>query len=229
MRAFARFHYSLFTTCPQPAVAVARSSLRPRKSPRQARAAAMVDVIVQAAARVLSRESLAGFNTNRVAEVAGISIGSLYQYFPNKAALVAVLIEREQRQLAEAVEQCAQASAGQTLAQTLADLIDIAVDHQFGRAAFAAALDHEEQRLPLQAVLGATQQRIVIAVHGVLKRHHRALASPPSALAAADCLTITKAMVESAAQHNAPDLQALKRRVLQALQGYLLYRPPRKA
>jgi AcrR family transcriptional regulator len=186
-----------------------------------------VDVILEAAARVLSRESLAGFNTNRVAEVAGISVGSLYQYFPNKAALVAVLIEREQRLLAEAVEQFAQASAGLPLAPTLAGLIDIAIDHQFGRAAYAAALDHEERRLPLQAVLVAAQQRIVDAVHGVLKRHRLELAPPPSAHAAQDCLTITKAMVESAAQQNAPDLKALRRRVLQALQGYLLYRPLR--
>jgi AcrR family transcriptional regulator len=210
-------------------MATARSSLRPRKSPLQARAAATVDVIIEAATRVLSRESLAGFNTNRVAEVAGISIGSLYQYFPNKAALVAVLIEREQTWLADAVQKCARAAAGAPLAQTLSALIDIAMEHQFGRAAFAAALDHEEQRLPLHAVLNAAQQRIVNAVHGILKIHRAALPAPPSAQTAADCLTLTKALVESASLQPDPDLKSLKRRVLLALQGYLLYRPPRKA
>ena len=59
-----------------------------------------MEAILAAAARVLARESLAGFNTNRVAEVAGVSVGSLYQYFPNKAALVAALIEREQARYA---------------------------------------------------------------------------------------------------------------------------------
>jgi AcrR family transcriptional regulator len=52
--------------------------------PSQLRSLATVQLILPAAARVLARESLAGFNTNRVAEVAGISVGSLYQYFPSK-------------------------------------------------------------------------------------------------------------------------------------------------
>ena len=54
-------------------------NISPRKAPRQPRSAATVAAILQAATRVLSRESLAGFNTNRVAEVAGVSVGSLYQ------------------------------------------------------------------------------------------------------------------------------------------------------
>ena len=73
-----------------------------RKTPRQLRSLATVAIILQAAARVLSRQSLAGFNTNRVAEVAGVSVGSLYQYFPNKAALVTALIDRSQTGPAEA-------------------------------------------------------------------------------------------------------------------------------
>ena len=64
----------------------------------------MVETILQAAARVLHKESLAGFNTNRVAEVAGISVGSLYQYFPNKAALVVALLGHAHEELATSVE-----------------------------------------------------------------------------------------------------------------------------
>ena len=71
-----------------------RIELRQRKSPRQQRSADTVEALLTAAARVLERESLAGFNTNRVAEVAGVSVGSLYQYFPNKSALIAALIDR---------------------------------------------------------------------------------------------------------------------------------------
>lgn len=59
-----------------------------RKVPRQARSRATVDAIVQAGARVLSEAGWAGFTTNRVAELAGVSIGSLYQYFPDKLSLV---------------------------------------------------------------------------------------------------------------------------------------------
>lgn len=60
----------------------------PRKKPRQARSQETHRAILQAAARVLRDEGPAAFNTNRVAQVAGVSVGSLYQYFPNKAALL---------------------------------------------------------------------------------------------------------------------------------------------
>jgi AcrR family transcriptional regulator len=59
-----------------------------RKEPRQARSKATVDAIVQAGARVLGDQGWAGFTTNKVAEVAGVSIGSLYQYFPDKLSLI---------------------------------------------------------------------------------------------------------------------------------------------
>ncbi len=66
----------------------ARARIQPRKRPRQARSARTTEAILQAAARVLKEEGPAAFNTNRVAEVAGVSVGSLYQYFPNKASLL---------------------------------------------------------------------------------------------------------------------------------------------
>ena len=66
-------------------VTVASRSMR--KAPRQRRSQVMVDVILQAAARVLAKSGWAKFNTNEVARIAGVSIGSLYQYFPNKLAL----------------------------------------------------------------------------------------------------------------------------------------------
>lgn len=65
----------------------------PRKRPRQARSKATVDTILAATAKVLVRHGFDGLTTNAVAVAAGVSIGSLYQYFPNKEALVAALIE----------------------------------------------------------------------------------------------------------------------------------------
>lgn len=59
-----------------------------RKRPRQARSRATVETILQAGARILSDEGWAGFTTNKVADLAGVSIGSLYQYFPDKLSLV---------------------------------------------------------------------------------------------------------------------------------------------
>jgi AcrR family transcriptional regulator len=65
-----------------------------RKEPRQARSRATVATIVQAGARILSDEGWAGFTTNRIAELAGVSIGSLYQYFPDKLSLVDAIRQR---------------------------------------------------------------------------------------------------------------------------------------
>lgn len=65
-----------------------------RKRPRQARSRATVEAIIQAGAQLLGARGWAGFTTNEVAEVAGVSIGSLYQYFPNKLALVDAIRRR---------------------------------------------------------------------------------------------------------------------------------------
>jgi len=66
----------------------------PRKNPKQDRSRATVDAILEATARVLAEVGYERASTNRIARVAGVSIGSLYQYFPGKEALVAALVER---------------------------------------------------------------------------------------------------------------------------------------
>jgi AcrR family transcriptional regulator len=65
-----------------------------RKRPRQQRSRETVDTILDATTRVLKRDGFDGLTTNSVADKAGVSIGSLYQYFPNKEAMVSALIER---------------------------------------------------------------------------------------------------------------------------------------
>lgn len=75
----------------------------PRKQPVQERAAATVDAIVEAVERILERDGVDALTTNRIAEVAGVSIGTLYQYFPNKQALVA---EVHGRYLAQTLTMC---------------------------------------------------------------------------------------------------------------------------
>jgi AcrR family transcriptional regulator len=65
-----------------------------RRRPKQPRSAATVDSILEASRRVLVREGYEGFTTKRVAEVAGVGIGSLYEYFPTKDALLAGLVDR---------------------------------------------------------------------------------------------------------------------------------------
>jgi AcrR family transcriptional regulator len=65
-----------------------------RKAPRQARARATIEAMLDAAAHILGARGRAGITTNAVAEMAGVSIGSLYQYFPNKLALIEAVRRR---------------------------------------------------------------------------------------------------------------------------------------
>lgn len=71
-----------------------RSAPKPRKQPRQRRSRATVEAILSAATQVFRRHGYAAGTTDRIAERAGVSVGSLYQYFPNKDALLVVLAER---------------------------------------------------------------------------------------------------------------------------------------
>jgi AcrR family transcriptional regulator len=78
-------------------------TMLPRRRPRQARAQATVDAIIQATARVLIEDGYDRASTNRIAQAAGVSIGSLYQYFPSKEALVAALVETHVDRMMEVV------------------------------------------------------------------------------------------------------------------------------
>jgi AcrR family transcriptional regulator len=77
------------------------TSISARKQPQQARSTELVATILEAAVQVLAREGAQRFTTARVAEKAGVSIGSLYQYFPNKAAILFRLQSDEWRQTGE--------------------------------------------------------------------------------------------------------------------------------
>ncbi|HEX7667499.1 MAG TPA: TetR/AcrR family transcriptional regulator [Polyangiaceae bacterium] len=77
----------------------AATQVQPRKLPTQARALETVEAILAATKKVLVKEGYEGTTTNRVAETAGVSIGSLYQYFPSKDALLAELVDRHLKQM----------------------------------------------------------------------------------------------------------------------------------
>jgi AcrR family transcriptional regulator len=78
---------------------------RKRRKPRQARAVATVEIILEATARVLQRENRTILTTNHIADCAGISIGTLYQYFPHKEAILVALARREIRSIADTITQ----------------------------------------------------------------------------------------------------------------------------
>jgi AcrR family transcriptional regulator len=191
--------------------------LNPRKKPRQARAEATVEAILEAATRILSEGDFSGFNTNRVAEIAGVSIGSLYQYFPSKESLTVALIERTQQALADAIEACINAREEKPFETVLAELVDVAIEHQFGQAEFATALDHEEKRLPVEVLITASQRRIIATLQEFLEE---AWPEPLPAFAAADCLAIAKSLIETEATRGDVNITALRQRVVRTLIGY---------
>jgi len=75
----------------------------PRKRASQQRSRATVDALIEATARILVRQGFDKASTNRIAEMAGVSIGSLYQYYPGKDALVAAVIDRHNQELMKVV------------------------------------------------------------------------------------------------------------------------------
>src|SRR5215472_16283374 len=96
--------------------------LTPRKSPRQGRSIATVDAIFEATIQVLLSDGLIRLNTTRVARRAGVSVGTLYQYFPNKQALLFAVLERHLAMLADAVEKACDENLCATV-ETIAEAV----------------------------------------------------------------------------------------------------------
>jgi AcrR family transcriptional regulator len=99
----------------------------PRKAPRQARARATVEALLEATADILRRDGYAKLTTNRIAERAGVNIASLYQYFPGKEAIVAELRSRHGAALRGAARQALLEHRGRGLGATLSMLVSMAI------------------------------------------------------------------------------------------------------
>lgn len=195
----------------------AASLTQARKQPRQARSAATVDTLLEAAARILETAGLEAFNTNAVAEKAGVSVGSLYQYFPAKQALLAALIRRERAVLMREIQQVRDHSNGRDLAAVLDRFIEVALRHQLQRPALARCLEFAEATLPLDDETERLQREIAIVVTGVLRAH--GVGRP--ATVAQDLAAITRGLVDAAGRAGETDVAALRRRVRRAVHGYL--------
>lgn len=101
----------------------------PRKEPRQARSRVLVDAIVGAAGRILPRLGFDELTTHQLAEVAGVSVGSLYQYFPTKEAIIATLIERRAEadvaRVSELLDELRGLPLREVIARTVSDMIEL--------------------------------------------------------------------------------------------------------
>ena len=197
--------------------------LSPRKRPRQKRSAATVEVILDGAARILEREGLERFNTNVVAAVAGVSVGSLYQYFPGKDALMAALVRRDAARFAAELEAAVAARPGEDWREAVSRLIAVAVGHQLDLPNLARILDFEEARLPLDEETEAAERAMLAAIIGVLQRGGEALAGLDLVEAAADLISLSRALVDAEGRKSAPDREGLSRRLKRAVFGYLTW------
>lgn len=101
-----------------------KTSLEPRKRPVQARSTASVDAILKATVQVLLRVGKERLTTTRVAERAGVSVGTLYQYFPNKKALLQAALRQHLESMAEVTERACREYAGHSLAEMAAALVN---------------------------------------------------------------------------------------------------------
>lgn len=148
--------------------------LRPRKRPQQARSQRTVEAILQAAAQVFSRRGYAATTTNHIAERAGVSIGSLYEYFPSKDALLAALMEAHIAEGEAALTAAAAEVAGRTsdLAGTVRHLVRTMVAlHARDRDLHRVLFEEAPLSRRLRQTLHEVEARIVDAVIGLLDAH----------------------------------------------------------
>jgi AcrR family transcriptional regulator len=140
------------------------SSLKPRKTPRQARSEATVGAIFQATIQVLLKEGPYRLTTTRVAERAGVSVGTMYQYFPHKQALLYAVLRSHLDGVAGAVEAVCAARRGEPVDAMLDAMIAAFID------AKALRMDVTRALYKVGAELEAGELR-----GGVSKRMHRAI------------------------------------------------------
>lgn len=130
----------------------------PRRQPQQLRSRLTVEAVLEAVPRVVQRYGAQAVTTNRIAEIAGVSIGSLYQYFPDKRAIYTALHERHVEEVRKRIEQAqAERDSVRTFAHALVEgLADVHASSAQVHQLVAAALPDSSEgfRQALQAVFG---------------------------------------------------------------------------
>ncbi len=151
--------------------------LKPRKHPLQRRSRALVDAILEAGARVLAERGWEATTTARIAEVAGISIGSLYQYFPDKVSLAAALIERQsEEELAFHVERLAGVPEDASLEAALRAVVASTLAFQAERRALHRALLDAMPHVGRHDLLVERVRATALGLRQLLERHRGAIA-----------------------------------------------------
>jgi AcrR family transcriptional regulator len=202
---------------------MADRALKPRKKPAQRRSAVTVDVIFEATIQVLLADGFEDLTTTRVAERAGVSVGSLYQYFPNKRALLAAVVRRHISQVVtESVAACA-AAHGKSVREMCAATVNAFVDAKTRRPEVSRALYLPAASVGGEAIVKEESARSVAAVHEMLLTANDATFSHPliaSQVLVTSVVGPTQAAIEAGG--DARTIAGLKQHLTALCVGYLL-------
>jgi AcrR family transcriptional regulator len=179
-----------------------RPLTNPRKQASQERSRATVDALVEATARILVREGFDKASTNRIAEAAGVSIGSLYQYYPSKEALVAAVIERHNRDLMQIVRGALAEIASLPLEPAVRRIVAAAVDAHRLDPRLHRVLAEQIPRTGRLATIEAFNREYFTMFKGYLEQHKAKLRAVDLDLAAFVCVTSIEALTHTAVLHH---------------------------
>jgi len=145
-----------------------RPPLNPRKSPRQDRSIATVDAIFEATIQVLLGDGLMRLTTTRVARRAGVSVGTLYQYFPNKEALLFAVLERHLALLAGAIEAASRDNPCATKEMIAETIVAAYLRAKMAQAEISPALYRIAMELDARGLIELATRRSANAIEAML-------------------------------------------------------------
>lgn len=145
------------------------AAFEPRKTPVQARAAVTVEAISEATIQVLLSHGGDRFTTTRVAARAGVSVGTLYQYYPNKQSLLFAVLENHLNKVAAAVEAACGEARQKPLAEMIKQVVEAYVDAKMKRADVSVALYQVAADVGGPALVRQAGQRMRKALEATLQ------------------------------------------------------------
>jgi AcrR family transcriptional regulator len=175
---------------------------KPRKNASQERSRVTVDALVEATARILVREGFDNASTNRIAEVAGVSVGSLYQYFPSKEALVAAVIDRHNQELMHVVRIAMAEVASQPIKKAMRRLIAVAIEAHRIDPRLHRVLAEQIPRTGRLENVEAFNREALALFRAYLEGHSDELRRVDLGLAAFVCVTSIEALTHNAVLHH---------------------------
>lgn len=174
---------------------------KPRKHASQERSRATVDALVEATARILVREGFDRASTNRIAEVAGVSVGSLYQYFPGKEALVVAVIDRHNREIMQVVRGALAEVASQPVEKAVRRLVVVAIEAHRIDPKLHRVLAEQIPRTGRLEKVEAFNRESYALFKAYLENHSDELRVADLGLAAFVCATTIEALAHTAVLH----------------------------